>query len=75
VSDQVVAPVRETCAQALGAVLKYMDPVLVHDTLNILLQMQVNSQGACVTEISEHNFIKATLLVLFFLIGTSVSSA
>lgn len=42
VSDQVVAPVRETCAQALGAVLKYMHPTLVHETLNILLQMQVN---------------------------------
>lgn len=41
VSDQVVAPVRETCAQALGAVLKYMHPPLVHETLNILLQMQV----------------------------------
>ncbi|KAG8375288.1 hypothetical protein BUALT_Bualt10G0084800 [Buddleja alternifolia] len=40
VSDQVVAPVRETCAQALGAVLKYMHPTLVQGTLNILLQMQ-----------------------------------
>lgn len=40
VSDQVVAPVRETCAQALGAVLKYMHPTLVHETLNVLLQMQ-----------------------------------
>lgn len=42
VSDQVVAPVRETCAQALGAVLKYMPPTLVRETLNILLQMQVS---------------------------------
>ncbi|KAL6965445.1 btaf1 RNA polymerase II, B-TFIID transcription factor-associated, 170kDa [Sarracenia purpurea var. burkii] len=40
VSDQVVAPVRETCAQALGAVLKYMHPTLVHETLTVLLQMQ-----------------------------------
>ncbi|KAK6131978.1 hypothetical protein DH2020_034285 [Rehmannia glutinosa] len=40
VSDQVVAPVRETCAQALGAVLKYMHPILVQETLNVLLQMQ-----------------------------------
>ncbi|OMO61314.1 SNF2-related protein [Corchorus olitorius] len=40
VSDQVVAPVRETCAQALGATLKYMHPSLVHETLKILLQMQ-----------------------------------
>lgn len=42
VSDQVVAPVRETCAQALGVVFKYMHPTLVHETLNILLEMQVN---------------------------------
>lgn len=40
VSDQVVAPVRETCAQALGAVLKHMHPSLVYETLSILLQMQ-----------------------------------
>lgn len=40
VSDQVVAPVRETCAQALGAAFKYMHPLLVNDTLRILLQMQ-----------------------------------
>ncbi|XP_077236335.1 ROOT GROWTH DEFECTIVE 3 isoform X2 [Tasmannia lanceolata] len=44
VSDQVVAPVRETCAQALGAVLKYMHPALVHETLNILLQMQCRQE-------------------------------
>lgn len=37
----MVAPVRETCAQALGAVLKHMHPSLVCHTLNILLQMQV----------------------------------
>ncbi|KAG0475507.1 hypothetical protein HPP92_015193 [Vanilla planifolia] len=40
VADQVVAPVRETCAQALGVVLKYMHPSLVLETLKILLQMQ-----------------------------------
>ncbi|XP_011047059.1 PREDICTED: TATA-binding protein-associated factor BTAF1 isoform X2 [Populus euphratica] len=40
VSDQVVAPVRETCAQALGAAFKYMHHSLVYETLNILLQMQ-----------------------------------
>ncbi|ONK68755.1 uncharacterized protein A4U43_C05F15610 [Asparagus officinalis] len=44
VSDQVVAPVRETCAQALGAVLKYMHPSLVHDTLKVLLQMQYRQE-------------------------------
>jgi TATA-binding protein-associated factor len=47
VSDQVVAPVRETCAQALGAVLKYMHPSLVCHTLNILLQMQVCAVVIC----------------------------
>ncbi|KAK3159851.1 hypothetical protein QOZ80_1BG0051830 [Eleusine coracana subsp. coracana] len=40
VSDQVVAPVRETCAQALGAVMKYMHPSIVCHTLKTLLQMQ-----------------------------------
>lgn len=40
VSDQVVAPVRETCAQVLGVTLKHMHPVLVHEILSILLQMQ-----------------------------------
>ncbi|KAJ3671154.1 hypothetical protein LUZ60_008580 [Juncus effusus] len=44
VSDQVVAPVRETCAQALGAVLKYMHPSLVNETLNVLLQMQCRQE-------------------------------
>ncbi|KAF3783221.1 TATA-binding protein-associated factor, partial [Nymphaea thermarum] len=40
VSDQVVAPVRETCAQALGAVIKHVHPSLVHETLSVLLRMQ-----------------------------------
>ena len=40
VSDQVVAPVRETCAQALGALFKYMHPTLVHESLNILWKMK-----------------------------------
>ncbi|XP_065853225.1 TATA-binding protein-associated factor BTAF1 [Euphorbia lathyris] len=40
VSDQVVAPVRETCAQALGSSFKYMRHSLIYETLNILLQMQ-----------------------------------
>ena len=42
ISDQVVAPVREACAQAVGATFKYMSPSLIYETLNILLQMQVN---------------------------------
>ncbi|WJX59247.1 btaf1 RNA polymerase II, B-TFIID transcription factor-associated, 170kDa [Trifolium repens] len=41
VSDQVVAPVRETSAQALGAAFKYMHAALVNETLNILLKMQL----------------------------------
>ncbi|KAL1212506.1 TATA-binding protein-associated factor BTAF1 [Cardamine amara subsp. amara] len=40
ISDQVVAPVREACAQALGATFKYMSSSLIYETLNILLQMQ-----------------------------------
>ncbi|KAJ0979707.1 hypothetical protein J5N97_015181 [Dioscorea zingiberensis] len=44
VSDQVVAPVRETCAQALGAVLNYMHPSLVNKTLTVLLKMQCRQE-------------------------------
>ncbi|KAJ4895796.1 TATA-binding protein-associated factor BTAF1 [Raphanus sativus] len=44
ISDQVVAPVREACAQALGATFKYMSPSLIYETLNILLQMQRRSE-------------------------------
>ncbi|PKA51093.1 putative chromatin-remodeling complex ATPase chain [Apostasia shenzhenica] len=40
VADQVVAPVRETCAQALGVVLRHMHPSVVLETLKVLLQMQ-----------------------------------
>lgn len=39
VSDQVVAPVRETCAQALGLIVKEMKPPDVHRVLNFLIQM------------------------------------
>lgn len=36
VSDQVVAPVRETCAQVLGAVIKEMPIELIYKTVEIL---------------------------------------
>lgn len=39
VSDQVVAPVRETCAQALGSVLKFMSNDGVRGVLRVLLQL------------------------------------
>ncbi|XP_067006130.2 TATA-binding protein-associated factor 172 [Anabrus simplex] len=39
VSDQVVAPVRETCAQALGAVLNLMRREGVDGVLRVLLQL------------------------------------
>uniref|UniRef100_A0A336KBP6 CSON011086 protein n=1 Tax=Culicoides sonorensis TaxID=179676 RepID=A0A336KBP6_CULSO len=38
VSDQVVAPVRETCAQALGTVLKDMPTEKVMRTIDVLLK-------------------------------------
>lgn len=38
VSDQVVAPVRETCAQVLGTVLKQMNIDKVRNTIDILLK-------------------------------------
>lgn len=39
VSDQVVAPVRETCAQVLGTVIKDMCNEKVNDTVQVLLKL------------------------------------
>ncbi|KAH8311233.1 hypothetical protein KR044_005137, partial [Drosophila immigrans] len=39
VSDQVVAPVRETCAQVLGTLVKAIDESKVHRIVDILLQL------------------------------------
>lgn len=39
ISDQVVAPVRETCAQVLGAILKDMPEEKVRSTIDILLNL------------------------------------
>lgn len=39
VSDQVVAPVRETCAQVLGTIMKDMPVENVEKTINILLSL------------------------------------
>ncbi|XP_053244737.1 TATA-binding protein-associated factor 172 isoform X1 [Podarcis raffonei] len=44
VSDEVVAPVRETCAQTLGVVLKYMNESGVHKTVAILLKLLAQEQ-------------------------------
>ncbi|KAH9414981.1 hypothetical protein DERP_014274 [Dermatophagoides pteronyssinus] len=38
-SDQVVAPVRETCAQVLGMIIKLLTKNGVHNVLDILLQL------------------------------------
>ncbi|KAH7643780.1 tata-binding protein-associated factor 172-like protein [Dermatophagoides farinae] len=38
-SDQVVAPVRETCAQVLGLIIKLLSTNGVHNVLAILLQL------------------------------------
>ncbi|CAB4491398.1 unnamed protein product [Rhizophagus irregularis] len=39
VSDQVVAPVRETCSQTMGALLRYMSPEGVENVHKVLLRM------------------------------------
>ncbi|GAB0093033.1 TATA-binding protein-associated factor 172 [Sergentomyia squamirostris] len=39
VSDQVIAPVRETCAQVLGTLFKQLPPEKVKSTIEILLKM------------------------------------
>ncbi|XP_038069588.1 TATA-binding protein-associated factor 172-like isoform X2 [Patiria miniata] len=44
VSDEVVAPVRETCAQALGVVLHHMTTVGVQGVLGVLLQLLSQDQ-------------------------------
>ncbi|XP_054159429.1 TATA-binding protein-associated factor 172-like [Oppia nitens] len=44
VSDQVVAPVRETCAQALGLVLNLLVSDGVYNVLKILLQLLKSEQ-------------------------------
>ncbi|XP_043911576.1 TATA-binding protein-associated factor 172 [Protopterus annectens] len=44
ISDEVVAPVRETCAQTLGVVLKYMNETGVHNTVDVLLKLLTQDQ-------------------------------
>ncbi|ELW66703.1 TATA-binding protein-associated factor 172, partial [Tupaia chinensis] len=44
VSDEVVAPVRETCAQTLGVVLKHMNESGVHKTVDVLLKLLTQEQ-------------------------------
>lgn len=41
---QVVAPVRETCAQTLGVVLKHMNETGVHKTVDVLLKLLTQEQ-------------------------------
>ncbi|EGG15746.1 SNF2-related domain-containing protein [Cavenderia fasciculata] len=43
-SDQIVAPVRETCAQVLGLVVKYMNETSVVKVLQVLLQLNESKQ-------------------------------
>ncbi|XP_057659908.1 TATA-binding protein-associated factor 172 isoform X3 [Diorhabda carinulata] len=44
VSDAVVAPVRETCAQALCAVVKLMKPETCHEVLRVLLKLMDHNE-------------------------------
>ncbi|XP_054706279.1 TATA-binding protein-associated factor 172-like [Uloborus diversus] len=44
ISDQVIAPVRETCAQVLGVVISIMLPEQVEKVLTILLQLLVRPE-------------------------------
>lgn len=44
VTDEVVAPVRETCAQTLGVVIKHMKASAVKSILNILLTLQAQQE-------------------------------
>lgn len=40
----MVAPVRETCAQTLGVVLKHMNETGVHKTVDVLLKLLTQEQ-------------------------------
>lgn len=42
VSDQVVAPVRETSSQVLGVLLQDLNATLVRNTVNMMLSLQDN---------------------------------
>ncbi|EPY82001.1 TATA-binding protein-associated factor 172-like protein [Camelus ferus] len=42
--EEVVAPVRETCAQTLGVVLKHMNETGVHKTVDVLLKLLTQEQ-------------------------------
>lgn len=44
IADQVVAPVRETCAQVLGIALKEMPTDVVHSTVNVLIQLMKHNE-------------------------------
>lgn len=44
ISDQVIAPVRETTAQALGSLAKLMDPNQTRDIVKVLLQLLEQSE-------------------------------
>lgn len=41
---QVVAPVRETCAQTLGVVMKFLDTDSIQGVLSILIQLLKQQQ-------------------------------
>jgi len=41
---QVVAPVRETCAQTLGVVMKFLDTEAINGVLSILIQLLKQQQ-------------------------------
>lgn len=44
ISDQVVAPVRETCAQVLGIALKEMPTNVVHSTVDVLVRLMKQNE-------------------------------
>lgn len=47
VSDQVVAPVRETCAMVLGNVMKLMNSKQMRNVIDVLLQLTEQSDWQC----------------------------
>lgn len=66
VSDQVVAPVRESASQALGAVLNRMDEQRVEKIINILLQLIKQENWQC-----RHGALLGVINILCVLITES----
>ena len=66
-----MAPVRETCAQTLGVVLKHMNETGVHKTVDVLLQLLTQEQW----EVRHGGLLGIKYALAVRQVNTSVSEA